>query len=96
MPALRVEMHFGGNACFLQGCIIGQGLLDAIDMIVFRLQQKGRRRIVSYMDVAAQAEVRLVAGGMILILVDPEMPRVDEMAMVKSGRLLTASAASTG
>src|SRR5947209_3430100 len=43
---LRVQVHFGRYARALECDVIGERVKDAVDVIVLRLKQKSRRRIL--------------------------------------------------
>ncbi len=85
VAALRVQVHLRGNAGLLQCDVIGQRLLHAVDVIVFGHQQKGRRRIGGDVDVRAQAQVGLVAGGAVLVLVQPQVAGVERRWRSRGG-----------
>ena len=51
VAALGVEVKLRGDAGLLQGDIVGERLLDGVDVIVLGLQQKGRRRVGAHADV---------------------------------------------
>jgi hypothetical protein len=77
-------MHFNRDIGLLQGNVIGQRLLDAVHLIVLRLQQKGRGRVSGHMNVRTQAQIGFMARGIVLILMHPQMARIDRHGEIRA------------
>lgn len=77
MPALGVEMHFCRYASLLERHVVGQQLTDAIHRIVLGLQQEDRRRPRNDDDVWPQRQMGRIACGTVVVLVRPQMARID-------------------
>jgi hypothetical protein len=63
-------------------------------MVVLGLEQEGGRRVGAYGDVWTKAQIRLVAGSFVLVLVHPQVAGVEGDGEV--GAAAQLSAASTG
>ena len=64
-PPCAYKMHLHGHAGVLQRDMVDQRLVDAIDVVILRLQQERGWRLTGDMNVRVQLE---------FVLVDPRLP----------------------
>jgi len=57
MPALSIQMHFHGNAGILERDVVSQRVIYIVHMVIFRLQQKHRRRLSGDVEIRVQSQI---------------------------------------
>lgn len=54
MTALGVEMEFRGNASIFQSDVVGERIVDAVDVVILSLQQERGRGLAGDRDFGVQ------------------------------------------
>src|ERR1700683_1002779 len=67
VAAVGKDMQFGGDAGFFEGDEIDEGIVDAVDRVIFGLEDEGWRRVAGGVDIWIEFEFSFIK---------PEMARV--------------------
>jgi hypothetical protein len=59
LPAVRIQMHLGGNPGLLQGDEISQRIVHTVDVVILGLQQKRRRCPAGNVQIGVQRKIRV-------------------------------------